>query len=206
MQLFHPVTNVLSRATVFGFVAAVVFAFWLVGVIYRSDYVTEVNVARPQPVQFSHQHHVGALGIDCRYCHASVEVSAFAGLPNTRTCMNCHSQIWADSPMLAPVRESWRTGRPLAWTRVHDLADFAYFDHSIHVAKGVACVTCHGQVERMPLMWKTATLFMEWCLSCHRNPGPSLSRPEDVFLPEPRPRTGAAADVSAPTNCTACHR
>ena len=215
MQLFHPVANVLSKATVFGFIAALVFVFWLLGILYRSSYVTEVDVARQQPVQFSHQHHVGGLGIDCRYCHASVETSDFAGIPPTQTCMNCHSHVWTDSPMLEPVRESWRTGLPLAWTRVHDLPDFAYFNHAVHVAKGVGCVTCHGEVDRMPLMWKNATLFMEWCLSCHRNPEPHVRPREAVFLmdwtppakpAELRKRLVREYDVKRRTDCTTCHR
>ena len=126
--------------------------------INRSSYITEVGVARAQPVPFSHKHHVGDDGIDCRYCHTSVEGAAFAGIPSTKICMNCHSQIWSESPTLAPVRESFRTGKSIEWTRVHDLPKFVYFDHSIHVNKGVGCTTCHGAVDRMPLMWRENSL------------------------------------------------
>lgn len=212
-QLFHPVTNVLAKATVFGFVLALVFFAWVAGLAWRSAYATGVEVAREQPVPFSHAHHVSGLGIDCRYCHAGVETSSVAGIPPTQTCMNCHAEVWAEAPMLAPVRESWRSGRPLAWNRVHDLADFAYFDHSIHVAKGVGCSSCHGDVDDMPLVWKSSSLYMEWCLSCHREPGRHLRPREAVFLPDWRsddPGLGARLAreyrVESKTDCTTCHR
>src|SRR5436309_5643438 len=145
-QIFHHSTNTLSKLSIFGALFLAAGTLWLVLEINRSDYVTRAGVARDQPVPFSHQHHVGGLGIDCRYCHATVETSAFAGMPSTKVCMNCHAQIWADSPMLAPVRESYRTGKSLEWNRVHRLPDFVFFDHSIHVKKGVGCSTCHGRV------------------------------------------------------------
>jgi hypothetical protein len=167
-QVFHPATNSFARGTIFGGVFILAAVAWAWAGFLRSDYVTQVNVARAQPVPFSHDHHVSGLGIDCRYCHTTVDKSPFAGMPATEICMGCHSQIWNQSPMLEPVRESFRTGQPLAWTRVYDLPDFVYFDHSIHIAKGVACAECHGEVERMPLMWKATTLHMEWCLDCHR--------------------------------------
>ncbi|MEX2118979.1 MAG: cytochrome c3 family protein [Pirellulales bacterium] len=169
-QLFHPSTNTFSKATIFGGVFILAALAWLWSVGIRSPYATGVDVVRDQPVPFSHDHHVRGLGIDCRYCHTSVEKSAFAGMPASEVCMGCHSQIWADSPLLAPVRESFRTGRPLAWTRVHDLPDFVYFNHGIHVAKGIGCESCHGRVDQMPLMRKAASLHMEWCLDCHRQP------------------------------------
>ena len=122
------------------------------------------------------------LGIDCRYCHTSVETEGFAGMPPTHTCMTCHSQIWSDSPMLEPVRASLRERKPLAWTRVHDLPDFVYFHHGIHVQKGVACVSCHGRVDQMPLTWKEEPMTMEWCLNCHRHPERHLRPKEEVFL------------------------
>src|SRR5262249_4169570 len=134
-------------------------AGWVMLVIAQSPYSTGAQVARNQPVPFSHQHHVGVLGIDCRYCHSTVEVSAFAGMPSSKTCMNCHSQIWVGSFMLEPFRESYRTGRPLVWTRVHNLPDFTYFDHSVHLTKGVGCATCHGRVDRMPLTWQVGSLL-----------------------------------------------
>src|SRR5438105_5597505 len=159
-QIFHRSTNTISRATIFGAVFIVAFLFWAAAQVQHSPYVTYAGVVRPQPVPFSHQHHVAGLGIDCRYCHTSVEESRFAGIPPTKTCMNCHAEIFANSPFLEPVRTSFSTGRPLQWTRVHDLPDFVYFDHSIHVKKGVGCTTCHGQVDRMPLMWQEQSLQM----------------------------------------------
>src|SRR5579863_334111 len=133
MQIFHRSTNTISRATIYGAVFLVSVLLWALLELQRSPYITYAKVVRPQPVPFSHQHHVGGLGIDCRYCHGSVETSAFAGMPTTKVCMNCHSQIWADSPMLEPVRESYRTGKSLQWNRVHRLPDFVFFNHSIHV-------------------------------------------------------------------------
>ena len=134
-----------------------------------------------QPIPFSHEHHVAGLGIDCRYCHTSVEVSATAGIPPTATCYNCHKLIWKDSPMLEPVRSSFRTGEPIHWTKIHDLPDFAYFDHSIHVAKGVGCAECHGRVDKMALMRSEHALQMRWCIECHRNPEAHLRPKEEVF-------------------------
>ena len=222
-QIFHPSMNTISRASIFGavFILAGVGGFiWLV---FRSSYTTQVGVVRPQPVEFSHEHHVSGLGIDCRYCHTSVETSPFAGIPPTATCMTCHSQIWADSPKLEVVRASFRTGESIPWTRVHDLPDFAYFDHSIHVAKGVGCVECHGRVDEMPLMWRAKTLHMEWCISCHRNPEPHIRPRDQVFSMEPvepatAPESDAKAGVSnvaldlmqvhqiaSETNCSVCH-
>src|SRR5437762_12575610 len=133
-QIFHPSMNTLSKVSIFGSVFFLAGLAWVWAEVIRSPYVTEATVVRPQPVAFSHKHHVGGLGIDCRYCHTSVEESSFAGIPPTRTCMNCHSQIWVDSPILEPVRRSSREGTPIRWTRVHRLPDYVYFDHSIHVA------------------------------------------------------------------------
>lgn len=149
--------------------------------LQRSPYVTNEGLRPEQPVPFSHQHHVAGLGIDCRYCHTSVETSSFAGLPPTKTCMNCHSQIWSNAPMLEPVRASFRDNKPLVWTRVHDLPDYAYFSHEIHVNKGVGCKSCHGPVDEMPLMYQDASLQMEWCLDCHRNTAKVLRPREQVF-------------------------
>ena len=156
-QIFHPSTNTLSRLSIFGAVFVLAALLWLFAAIERSPYLTQADVVRQQPVPFSHKHHVSGLGIDCRYCHTSVEESAFAGIPSTKTCMTCHSQIWAESPMLEPVRDSFRTDRSIPWTSVNDLPDFVYFDHSIHVHKGIGCVTCHGRVDQMPLMWRAAS-------------------------------------------------
>lgn len=180
-QIFHRSTNTISRATIFGAVFIVAALFWAAAQIQRSPYVTYAGVVRPQPAPFSHQHHVAGLGIDCRYCHTSVENSRFAGIPPTKTCMNCHSQIWTKAPMLEPVRESFRSDKSLVWTRVNDLPDFVYFDHSIHINKGVGCNTCHGPVDRMPLMYNYASLQMEWCLNCHRAPEKNLRPRDQVF-------------------------
>ena len=180
-QIFHPSTNTVSKVTIFGAVFLIGGLLWLLAELNRSSYVTQANVVRPQLVPFSHKHHVSGLGIDCRYCHTAVEQSAFAGIPSTAICMNCHSQIWTNSPMLEPVRESYRTGQPLRWNRVHNLAEFAYFNHSIHVTKGVGCATCHGPVDQMPLVAQEHSLLMEWCLDCHRNPQRYLRPREEVF-------------------------
>ena len=181
MQIFHRSTNTISRATIFGAIFVIAMLFWAAAEVQRSPYVTYAGVARPQPAPFSHQHHVGGLGIDCRYCHTSVEVSSFAGIPPTRTCMNCHAQIWTGAPMLEPVRESFSSGKSLIWNRVNDLPDFVYFNHSIHINKGVGCNTCHGPVDRMPLMYNYASLQMEWCLNCHRAPEKNLRPRDQVF-------------------------
>jgi cytochrome c7-like protein len=181
MQIFHRSTNTISRATIFGAIFIVAILLWAAIQFQRSPYVTYAGVARPQPAPFSHQHHVAGLGIDCRYCHTSVETSSFAGIPPTKTCMNCHSQIWTGAPMLEPVRESFRTGKSLVWNRVNDLPDFVYFNHSIHINKGVGCNTCHGPVDRMPLMYNYASLQMEWCLDCHRAPEKYLRPRDQVF-------------------------
>ena len=186
--------------------------------IQRSDFVTNANRFIEQPVQFSHQHHAGGIGIECRYCHTSVEVSASAGIPPTKTCINCHSQIWANSPYLEPVRASFRDDTPLNWTRVHDLPDFVYFNHSIHVRKGVGCETCHGRVDRMPLMLQKSSLQMEWCLDCHRDPA-RFVRPRDQvtamgYVPAEAqsvigPRLVSEykiANEEQLTNCSVCHR
>ncbi len=169
-QIFHPSTNTLSKVSIAVGVVLLAVLGWLLTAIERSDYVTQANVAREQPVPFSHKQHVSGVGIDCRYCHTSVEESAFAGIPPTQTCITCHSQIWADAPILEPVRESFKTDTSIEWIRVHDLPDFVYFNHSIHVKKGIGCVTCHGRVDRMPLVWRENTLYMDWCLECHREP------------------------------------
>jgi len=181
MQIFHRSTNTISRATIYGAIFVVAALFWAAAEIQRSPYVTYAGVARPQPAPFSHQHHVAGMGIDCRYCHTSVETSSFAGIPPTKTCMNCHSQIWTNAQMLEPVRESFRSGKSLVWNRVNDLPDFVYFNHSIHINKGVGCNTCHGPVDRMPLMYNYASLQMEWCLECHRAPEKYLRPRDQVF-------------------------
>ncbi|MBX7220519.1 MAG: cytochrome c family protein [Blastocatellia bacterium] len=154
------------------------YSMWI---LVKSPLVTNQYISQPQPVQFSHEHHYTGLGIDCRYCHTSVENSSFANIPPTSTCMNCHSQIWYQSPILEPVRASWRSGKPLEWNRVHNLADFVYFNHSIHVNKGIGCVSCHGRVDKMQLIHKAEPMTMEWCLTCHRNPEKFI-RPKDQVV------------------------
>jgi Zn ribbon nucleic-acid-binding protein len=184
------------------------------GMLYfRSQYFTNQRVIREQPVQFSHAHHVGGLGIDCRYCHFSVENSAFAGIPPTKVCMNCHSQIWNDSPYLEPVRASFRNDQPLQWVRIHNLPDHAYFNHSIHVNKGISCATCHGRVDKMALMWQEESLQMKWCLDCHRDPEQFIGPKDKVFDPEfvatDRELSSKLAkelNVQKKTSCSTCHR
>jgi len=170
-----------------------------------------------QPIRFSHAHHVGDIGIDCRYCHATVETSAFAGMPSTQVCLNCHSQLFVDAPELAPLWRSLRTHRPLRWNRVHDLPDFVYFDHSIHIHKGVACQECHGRVDRMPITQREASLDMQWCLACHRDAAHHLRPADQVFAMQPAAepsdaeaqrlaRANALLDVRRLTDCSTCHR
>src|SRR6476469_1413060 len=180
-QIFHRSTNTFSKLSIFGAVFILAALAIIVTAINRSSYVTQAGVPREQPVPFSHQHHVGGIGIDCRYCHTSVEVAPSAGIPPTKTCINCHSQIWITSPYLEPVRASFRDDKPLRWIRVHDLPDFVYFNHSIHIKKGVGCETCHGRVDRMPLILQKNSLQMEWCLNCHRNPAKYVRPREAVF-------------------------
>ena len=194
-QIFHRSTNTLARATIFGAIFVIAALIWVGYAIQGSPYVTLAGVRKPQPVPFSHQHHVTGLGIDCRYCHTSVETSSFAGIPPTKTCMNCHSQIWTNAKLLEPVRASYRSGRSLEWTRVNTLPDFVYFNHSIHVTKGVGCNTCHGPVDRMPLMYQQESLQMEWCLSCHRAPQDNLRPREQVFNMRYQPPTSGTPVV-----------
>src|ERR1700747_3332733 len=180
-QFFPPSANAYARTSL-AILIVVAAALGLTGYeLASSPWVTREGVRPEQPVPFSHQHHVSGLGIDCRYCHTSVETSGFAGIPPTKTCMNCHAQIWTNAALLEPVRESFRTGKSLVWTRVNDLPDFAYFNHSIHINKGVGCNTCHGPADRMPLMYNQASLQMEWCLDFHRGPEKYLRPRDQVF-------------------------
>jgi hypothetical protein len=185
--------------------------------IYLSPEGSRVDIARQQPIPFSHQRHVQGNGIDCRYCHFSVETAFFAGIPPTETCMTCHSQVLTDQPMLEPVLESWRTGEPIAWARVHDLPDFVYFNHSVHVAQGVGCSTCHGRVDQMRLTHKENTLRMGWCLRCHKAPEKFIRPREEVFngaweAPKDQIARGQALveaydiKVGQLLNCSICHR
>jgi hypothetical protein len=180
-QIFPRSANALVRSTLFGVLSLVLFGGWLVMTLMRSSWATKQNEFVEQPIQFSHAHHVGGVGIDCRYCHTSVEKSSFAGIPPTKTCMNCHSQIWTNAPILEPVRASFRTGTPLNWIRVNDLPDFVYFNHQIHIKQGVGCNVCHGPVDKMPLMYQAQSLLMEFCISCHKAPENFLRPRSEVF-------------------------
>ncbi|MBX7158561.1 MAG: cytochrome c family protein [Verrucomicrobiae bacterium] len=216
-QIFLPYTNVIAKVSLIGGVAFLSFLIWIWYVNYRSPYWTRVNVVLEQPVPFSHEHHVSGLGIDCRYCHTTVEKVAFAGMPSTETCMTCHSQVWSDAPILEPVRASFQTGKPIAWNRVHDLPDFVYFNHSIHVQKGVSCVNCHGRVDRMPLISQQNNLYMKWCLDCHRSPQKQIRPREEIFNFDWNSQSLSTAEaknlvksyhinVNQLTDCILCHR
>jgi hypothetical protein len=230
-QIFHPSMNTLSRVSIFGSLFLGAFFLWMCIVYTRSSYGTDEWLARVQPVPFSHEHHAGThpggLAIDCRYCHGSVEESSFAGIPPTKTCMNCHSQIWVGSDVLAPVRASYRTGESIPWQRVYNLPGFVYFDHSIHVQKGIGCVSCHGRVDQMPFLYQAQSLLMEWCLDCHRQPEQHVRPREQVFNMRWQPsderdeagrpydqltlghkliKEYSIQDATTITHCTICHR
>jgi len=214
-EYFRPEANTIFRLVLFGLVLIIAFAAWAGAMIVRSPYENLQNEPREQPVPFSHEHHAGGLGIDCRYCHTSVEKSSFAGIPATRICMNCHSEMWASSPTLAPVRESYRTGQSIQWTRVHDLPQFVYFAHNIHLSKGIGCSTCHGPVDHMPLTWKAEPLTMEWCLNCHRHPERFVRPRQEVFSMAYQPPADQASlgrrlvheyGIRSLTSCSTCHR
>lgn len=181
-QLFHPATNTISRLSlvIFGFLGPAGTLVVATGVS-RSPFNTKVGVPISQPVAFSHEHHTVELGIDCRYCHSQVEKSPVAGVPPTETCMSCHSQIWTNSPLLEPVRESYRTGKPLAWNQVNSVPEFVYFPHNIHIARGLSCNNCHGPVQKMMLTYKGQAFFMVWCLNCHRQPEKYIQPREAVW-------------------------
>lgn len=191
---------------------------WLGIVSISSSYGTNAGVAVVQDVPFSHKHHVGVLGIDCRYCHTTVERSSFAGIPSTSICMNCHSQMWVGSEMLEPVRTSYRTNRPLKWQRVYNVPGFVYFDHSVHVQNGVGCSSCHGQIDQMPFTQQVPTLLMRWCLDCHRNPAEQLRPRSEVFNvnyvpPKNQQELGKQLmdeyhilSAERLTSCSVCHR
>ena len=216
MQVFPKSANYWSRGSIFALLFLIFGLGWMILTLQRSDFVTTANQFIEQPVQFSHQHHNAGLGIDCRFCHTSVEKAASAGIPPTKTCMNCHSQIWMNSPYLEIVRASFRDDKPLHWTRVHDLPDFVYFNHSVHVKKGMGCATCHGRVDRMPLMLQKATLQMGWCLECHRNPAKYV-RPRDKITDMEYQlgdreqlvvgqRLVKEYQIQSLTSCSTCHR
>lgn len=217
-QIFPKSANAAVRTSLFAGLTLALFLGWVVFTLMRSSWVTKQNEFVEQPIQFSHAHHVGGVGLDCRYCHTSVEKSSFAGIPPTKTCINCHSQIWANAPVLEPVRASFRDDKPLNWIRVNDLPDFVYFNHQIHVKQGVGCATCHGPVDKMPLMYQATTLQMEWCLACHRAPEKFLRPRSEVFnmaykAPENQLELGLAlkkeykvAGIEHMTSCSVCHR
>jgi Cytochrome c7 and related cytochrome c len=214
-QVFGRGANSLARFTLVGSVLGLGLLFIVAEVYVRSPYITGVGQPVEQPVPFSHKHHVTDDGIDCRYCHTTVETSAFAGMPSTQTCMNCHSEVWAQSPALDPVRQSFMNGQPIAWARVYNLPGYVYFDHSIHVQKGVGCSTCHGQVEEMPLTFKAQTMQMGFCLDCHQDPAKFLRPADQVFNmawqpPPDQQRLGrdlmAAYHVQSKISCSTCHR
>lgn len=214
--IFRPSANLAAAVTLLAVAAtglAAVAWWWLWP---RTDYMRHVRWPLRQPVPFSHEHHVAGLGLDCRFCHSSVEVSANAGLPPTSTCMTCHSQIWTNAELLEPVRLSLANDTPITWQRVNDLPDYVYFNHSIHIAKGVGCSSCHGEVDRMPLTYKARSLTMEFCLDCHRNPGPQLRPKDQLFNTEWRrtastPTPGTLMQTyhvggRRLTDCSICHR
>ena len=214
-QIFHRSANTLSKLSLAGLLIVVGSLLFTAILVARSNYVTRAHEYVEQPVQFSHRHHVKDDGIDCRYCHTSVETSAFAGIPPTKTCMNCHSQIWSQAPILEPIRASFRDDRPVRWIRVHDLPDFVYFNHSIHVKKGMGCETCHGRIDNMPLTLQENTLQMEWCINCHRNPANYVRPRAEVYTmgykpPVPQsvlgPQLVKEYGIRGNTSCSTCHR
>jgi hypothetical protein len=216
-QIFSPRATILFRVVLIGTPFVLGAAGFAALQVIWSPYVTDVGHPVDQAVPFSHEHHVSGLGIDCRYCHTTVEKAAFAGIPPTETCMTCHSQVWTEAPVLAAVRNSQASRTPLQWNRAHDLPDFVYFNHSIHVKKGIACAECHGQVERMPLIWKEHALHMGWCLDCHRHPARAMRPPDQVFnlnwRPDANPELGQTLvrkqqirSTRELTDCGLCHR
>jgi hypothetical protein len=214
-QIFGPSANSLAKASLLVVLLAVVSLIGGLLAFDWTDYANDRHYIRQQPVQFSHQHHAGVLGIHCANCHTTAETSAFAGIPPTHTCMTCHSQIWLNSPILEPVRVSYQTNRPMSWVRVHDLPGFVYFNHSAHLNKGVGCASCHGRVDEMAHVYKVGSLQMEWCLNCHRNPEPHL-RPRDRIYDmnyqappnqaELGRRLAAEYQVRRQLDCYTCHR
>jgi Cytochrome c7 and related cytochrome c len=213
--------QVFSRRLQLGIQLAVLLLFLSVPAlvafgVWREQAYQRLGEPVAQPIPFSHKHHVGDDGIDCRYCHTTVETSRHAGLPGTSICLTCHSQLFKDAPLLQPLWESARTGIPIPWQRVHDLPDFVFFDHSVHVAKGVACFECHGRIDQMPLTWRAQPMQMQWCLACHRDPTPHLHHAQDVFRMPPPPVSAEQTQDLARllkleteqrrTDCSTCHR
>ena len=217
MQIFRPGANAIAMLFLASLGVVPVLTVGLAYQITGSPYQTDQNVTHDQPIPFSHEHHVSGLGIDCRYCHTSVEKARFAGLPPTETCMTCHSQLWTNAEMLAPVRTSLAEDKPIRWERVNALPDYVYFDHSVHIAKGVGCTTCHGPIGQMKLTRQGAPLTMHWCLDCHRDPAKALRPREAVFDADWTPRGDHEAEAlklasayhirtDHLTDCSICHR
>jgi Cytochrome c7 and related cytochrome c len=217
-QIFHRSMNTISKVSIVGAILISVGCLVVLTALFRSSFAIRVNDPIEQPIPFSHKHHVSDDGIDCRYCHQSVETSSFADLPPTETCMTCHSQIWNQSPVLEPVRVSFQTGQPIQWNRVNDLPDYVYFNHSIHIAKGVGCETCHGRIDQMPLTYKAHTLYMAWCIDCHRHPEQYVRPKDQVFTMGYKPAVDQAIlgpqlvkeyNIQSPSrldDCYICHR
>jgi len=212
--VFSPRAVLVVRLAVLAVLALAVGAVLLF--VWRARAYEQLGDPITQPIPFSHKHHVGDDGIDCRYCHTTVETAAHAGLPSTAVCLGCHAQLYRDQPLLAQLHESAASHRPIAWQRVHVLPDFVYFNHGVHVATGVACVECHGRVDQMPLEWRARPLQMQWCLDCHRDPAAHLHPPAQEFAPDAPPPTPAQAGLLARaahlesrrrmTDCSTCHR
>jgi hypothetical protein len=215
-QIFPKAANVLAKTSIVGGLGLAAAAAWASYEVYQAPYYTRAGQVVTQPVPFSHQHHVQGLGLDCRYCHTGVERSAYAGMPSTETCMTCHSQLYTDAPALQPVRDSWSSGVPIAWNRVNKLPEYVYFNHSIHLAKGVGCATCHGRMDQEPLAVKAHPYTMGWCLECHRAPEQHLRPLDQVYAMDWTPaedplalgaRLKAAYHIPGRrlTNCSTCH-
>jgi hypothetical protein len=210
MQIFPRSLNYLPLVAAVGVAVlggGVTLGLWY----YFSPKNTQVGYAPEQPIPYSHKLHAGDLGIDCRYCHANIERSQEAMIPPTQACMGCHAIVKKDSPKLAALRASWQSGTPVEWVRVHRLADYVYFDHSVHLAAGVGCVSCHGRIDQMDVVRQDKPLAMGWCLECHRDPQPNL-RPKDqitnmTWTPSSDEAAQLAqADIRGPEHCTGCHR
>jgi len=217
-QIFAPSTNTLARLSLLvgGLLTAILLTILLVGTV--SPYTrAPVGIAVAQPVRFSHELHSGVLNVDCRYCHITAEQSSYGGIPTTQVCMSCHEQIATYSELLEPVRQSYATGERIEWNRVHYVAQHVYFNHSIHIAKGFGCETCHGRVDEMPLVWQAESMTMSWCLECHREPEQFIRPVEEIYTfgwepTIPQEELGAQlveeynVQQDGLTTCGVCHR
>ncbi|HEX4368762.1 MAG TPA: cytochrome c3 family protein [Rhodopila sp.] len=217
-QLFQPRADAIFRFVLWCVCLGALTLLAAVEGLSHSEYLTGRDIVAAQPTEFSHQHHAGELGIDCRYCHTSVETTATAGMPSTHTCMTCHSQIWAGAPMLAPVRDSLASNKPLVWQRVGRLPEYIYFAHSVHVANGIGCSTCHGDMDHMQMTYQPHAFSMDFCLSCHRSPQDRLRPRDQIFNMQWQPPSDQAQRGRALmaqyhintsgllTDCSTCHR